>query len=142
MVRYYEYTAYKDKWWYIAIKQWLDTKLRQVRPFILCPFDMKLCILTNSKMLISNMTVVFFKFWRKSTIIKHFWSQTQNYFCFTLNFTYWQIRGCWFKIWQKFYQIPVQKYPNREILVPNLLFYLTWNFEDADFKNDSSFFKF
>ena len=36
MVRYYEYTAYKHKWRYIAIKQWLDTKLRQLRPFNMC----------------------------------------------------------------------------------------------------------
>ena len=33
MVRYYKYTAYKNKWWYIAIKQWLDTKLHQIPPF-------------------------------------------------------------------------------------------------------------
>ena len=35
MVRYYDHTAYKDKWWYIAIKQWFCTKLWQVPPLYL-----------------------------------------------------------------------------------------------------------
>ena len=35
MVRYYDHTAYKDKWWYIAIKQWFFTKLWQVPPLYL-----------------------------------------------------------------------------------------------------------
>ena len=33
MVRYYEYTTHKDKWHYIAVKEWLDIKLHQMPPY-------------------------------------------------------------------------------------------------------------
>ena len=83
-----------------------------------------------SRVLISNDK--FFKFRPKSKKIRHLWSQTKNlviretmhfqifervdfkyvFFCFCFFF---------FQIWS-FYQIPAQKYTNKVILVPNLVF--------------------
>ena len=45
-----------------------------------CTFNMELRILTNSKVLISSMTVFFLKFSPKSTKIRHFWFLTQSFF--------------------------------------------------------------
>ena len=40
----------------------------KIQKSLLFSFNMKLCVLTNS---ISNMTIVFSKFWPKSTQIRH-----------------------------------------------------------------------
>ena len=45
-------------------------------------FFTKFCNRTNSKVLISNMTKVFFKFQPKNTLIRHFWSQIQAFSLF------------------------------------------------------------
>ena len=41
-------------------------------------------------------------------------------FIFVQNVTTREIRGRWFQIWQKFFQIPAPKYRNLAFLVPNL----------------------
>ena len=43
-------------------------------------FNTKLFILSNLKVLISNMAIGFFKFWTKSTQIRHFWFQNPGFF--------------------------------------------------------------
>ena len=50
---------------------------------------MKLCILINLKVLISNTAIVFFKFWPKSTQIRHFWSKV----FYTRNFEFDKFEG-------------------------------------------------
>ena len=49
-------------------------------------------------------------------------------FCFTWNFAFRQIQGCWCYIRQQFLQIPVQKYPDTTILVPNIYFFFNIKF--------------
>ena len=39
---------------------------------------------------------------------------------FSRNFTSWQIWGCWFQIWQQFFEILTQKYPMEVFWVQNL----------------------
>ena len=45
-------------------------------------------------------------------------------FVFSRNFATRQIRGCWFQIWQYYFQISAQKYPNQAFLVPNLTIFI------------------
>ena len=58
--------------------------------------------------------------------IRHFFGPNLGIFVFLLNFSVRQIRGCWFQIWQKFFLILAQKYPNKAFLVPNLGIFLFW----------------
>ena len=55
----------------------------------------------------------------------HFWAHVWAFFFFFLRgFAVSQIRGCWFQIWQYYFQIPAQKYPNKAFLVPNLKIFI------------------
>ena len=103
-----------------------------------------------------------FKRQRKNTQIRQFWSQILalfflhkifairhlGIFIFLENFGMRQIRGCWFQIWQYYYQLPAPKYPNQALLVSNLrilFLQLTLQqdkFEYADIKYDNFFGKF
>ena len=45
-------------------------------------------------------------------------------FIFSWNFAIRQIRGCWFQIWQYYFQIQAQKYPNNALFVPYLRIFI------------------
>ena len=87
---------------------------------------------TNSRELISNMTIYFF------TQIRYFWSKYPNkpffvpnlgIFVFSRNFVVRQIWGCWFQTWQKFFKTLAQKYLRKAFLVSNLaIFIISQNF--------------
>ena len=68
-------------------------------------------------------------------------------FVFSRNFAVWQIRGCWFQIWQYFCQVFVQKYPNQACLIPNLRIFILHQtlqldkFDGVDFKYDNGSFE-
>ena len=47
-------------------------------------------------------------------------SQIEEISFFPPNFAIWQIRECWFQIWQYSFQIPVKKYWNNTFLIPKL----------------------
>ena len=89
----------------------------------------KTSILTNSGVLISNMTIAFFKFDPRKTKIKHFLVPNLGILIFSRNFASRHIWGCWFQMWQYYFQISFQKYSNKAYLVPNLrVFILEPNF--------------
>ena len=43
-----------------------------------------------------------------------------RHFCFFAKFAIRQIWGCWFQIWQQFFQIPAQKYQNKTFFCPKV----------------------
>ena len=65
-------------------------------------FCTKLCNKTNSRTLISNMTIIF------SNSIPKIQKSDKEILLFARNFTTRQIRGCWFQIWQWLFKIPAQ----------------------------------
>ena len=56
----------------------------------------------------------------KNTKIRHFLFPNLGIFIFPPNFSGRQIRGCWFQIFQYFFQIIILKYPNQKFFVSNL----------------------
>ena len=83
--------------------------------------NMILSFFTNSKVLISNIWIVFFKFWLKTTQIRHFWSTFLVSFLHEIFYI------------KKFesdasnmtivFPNSVQKSPNNTILIPNWIFF-------------------
>ena len=73
-------------------KAFLVPNFRIVFFFFCSIFFMKLCLATNSRLLISNITIVF-------------QIKPKNTFFFSQIFVFAQIRECWFQIWQKFFRI-------------------------------------
>ena len=65
---------------------------------------MKLHVLTNSKVLISNITTGFFIVWSNSTQIMYFWSKSQSVFVLheTLHFD--KLEGADFKYGNSFHE--------------------------------------
>ena len=66
---------------------------------------------------------------------------------FPWNFWVNQIQWWWFQIWQYYFQIPAQNYPDQSFLVPIRIFIFHQTlqqdkFEDFDFKHDKNIFKF
>ena len=111
--------------------------------FIFSSFNMKLCILGNSKVLILNMAIVFFiKFWR-------FWSETQ-FFLFlheTLQFDEFgdadfKYDNSYLKLLPKNTQIChfSLKYNKNFCFCPKICIFKT--FKSVDFKYDHRIFKF
>ena len=104
---------------------------------------MELCILTNSKALISNNgNSFFFQILASKYPSKAFMVPSFRIFCLRWNFAVWQSRGCSFQMWQNIFQFSL----NEAILDPNVFFSLTWNFisdklKGADFKYDNNFSK-
>ena len=97
-------------------------------------FSVKLFNHTKSRVLISNMTILFSNsssvfFIPKSDIFG------PKFGHFGLANT--QIWGCWFQIWQYCFQMPAQKYPNNAFLVPNLGTFV----ESVDLRYDNVVFK-
>ena len=71
-----------------------------------------------------------------------------RHFCFFAKFAIRQIWGCWFQIWQQFFEVPAQKYQYKAFLVPNLrIFIFALNFATRQIwgrylKYDNNIFKF
>ena len=66
------------------------------------------------------MTIVVWKFLPKNTQITHFLVSNLTIFVNSQNFAIRPFRECWLQIWQYFFKILAQKYPNQAFLVPNL----------------------
>ena len=65
--------------WQISVQEYRNKTILVTN--LIFFFNVKLCILTNLRVLISNTVIIFFKFWLKSTQIrKKFWSQTHQSF--------------------------------------------------------------
>ena len=112
-------------------------------------FWTKLCNSTNSKVLISNLKKIFFKFWPKSKVflskskIKHFWSQVESSFVLNETLQFHKFEGADFKYDNSFLKIAARKYTNKTILISNLKFFcFCETFKSADFKYVNSFFFF
>ena len=65
------------------------------------------------------MTILFPNSIPKIATYRQFFSKFRDFF-FGPNITTREIRGCWFQLWQQYFQIPVSKYGNQAFLVPNL----------------------
>ena len=82
-------------------------------------FCTKLCNKVYSRVLISNMTMVF-----QSCCLKHpiktILVLNLRIFIFASKFAIRQIGGCLFPIWQSIFRIPNQKYPNKAFFVLNV----------------------
>ena len=109
--------------------------------------ETKLCNKTNSRTLISNMTIVFSNSTSKRSKLAIFGNQFKDFY-FGLNFTIRQNRGCPFQIWQWFFQIPAQNYPNNAFFSPKCKYFLFLHetshiekLEDNDFENENSCFQ-
>ena len=75
----------------------INTQIKHFCPkFEIFLFCTKLCILTNSKVLISNITIAFFKSQLSNTYQRH-WPPIWRVFCFSRTFAFWQIWGYWFQ---------------------------------------------
>ena len=74
----------------------------------------------NSKVLISNMKILFQKYPNKAFLVPNLGIFIISW-CFAIK----QIRRCWFQIWEQFFQIPAQKYPSKAFLVQNLMIFFS-----------------
>ena len=90
----------------------------------------------------------FLKFLPKNTQIRRFFLKLRH-FCFFKKFCNLTNLTVLFQIWQRFFKILAQKYPNNPFLVPNLrLLFFFWKilqidkFQGVDFKYDNSLWKF
>ena len=120
-------------------------------------YELKTHFLTNLRLLISNMTIVFLKSLPKNTQIRHFWSQIQVFLFFRKILQLDKFEGADFKYDNSIFKILAQKYPNKAFLVKNTQIRHFWSqiqvflffrkilqldkFEGADFKYDNSIFK-
>ena len=75
---------------------------------------------TNSRVLISNTEIVFFRFQTSKSQIRHFWSQIQTYFVFCKTWQIDRFEAVDFKYDNSFLKILPPKYPNKGFLVPYL----------------------
>ena len=82
-------------------------------------FFPKYCNLTNLRIQISGMTIVF-NILAHKCVNKTFLVPVLEIFLFLINFAVWQISNCWFQIWQWLLKILPQKHPNKASLVTNL----------------------
>lgn len=78
----------------------------------------------KTTILISNITITFFKFIHKNAQIRRFLSQIQSplFPHKTLHFN--RFEGAGFKYDNSFFQIPFPKYPNNVFLILNIIFFL------------------
>ena len=72
-------------------------------------FCTKLCYKTNSRVLIANMAIFFFKFQLKNTQIRHFWSQILAFLFSHEVLQLDRFEGADFKFCNSFFKIPVQQ---------------------------------
>ena len=111
-------------------------------------FCQKICFLTKSNVLTSNITISFFVFYPK--ILKQgLLGPKVTVFCFAWNFQFQKIWQCWFQKWQYSFKIPAQNYSTKVRLIANLIFFFFFQktfwivkLEGVDLKNDSDFWKF
>ena len=82
-------------------------------------YELKTHFLTNLRLLISNMTIVFLKSLPKNTQIRHFWSQIQVFLFFRKILQLDKFEGADFKYDNSIFKILAQKYPNKAFLVKN-----------------------
>ena len=120
-------------------------------------YELKTHFLTNLRLLISNMTIVFLKSLPKNTQIRHFWSQIQVFLFFRKILQLDKFEGADFKYDNSIFKIVGEKYPIKAFLVKNTQIRHFWSqiqvflffrkilqldkFEGADFKYDNSIFK-
>ena len=117
----------------------MATKFRRFR------FFTKFCNQTNSRVLISNMRILFLKLMPKNTKIRLFGQNYPNLgIFFRKNLQFDKFDGVDFKYGNSFLKILAQKYPHKAFLVPNLgIFnFPDTRFEVAGFKYDHFIFKF
>ena len=80
--------------------------------------------------------------------LKAFLVSNLGVFIFWQNFAISQIRGCWLQIWQYYFRIAAQNYPNQAFLIPNLrIFIISGNLAIRQIRRDlfqtwQFFFKF
>ena len=85
-------------------------------------FCQKICFLTKSNVLTSNITISFFVFYPK--ILKQgLLGPKVTVFCFAWNFQFQKIWQCWFQKWQYSFKIPAQNYSTKVRLIANLIFF-------------------
>ena len=100
----------------------IGSKLKYLNIKFFFFFNMKLCLLTLSSAVISNMTIAFSNYRLEVPQIRHFWSQT-HYFLFYMNLGFSTNSVMLNSNIKIVFQIRLQKYPNKGILVPDLFFF-------------------
>ena len=69
--------------------------------------------------------------------LKAFLVSNLGVFIFWQNFAISQIRGCWLQIWQYYFRIAAQNYPNQAFLIPNLrIFIISGNLAIRQIRRD------
>ena len=86
-------------------------------------FFTKFWNLTNLRVLISNITIVF-EILAQKYPDNAFFITNLGIFIFSWIFAVRQIWECWIQTWQYCFQIPVKKYPNKTFLVRNLRIFI------------------
>ena len=104
---------------FVAIRQIRGTDLKYGNCFFFCLFLFFFQILTQK---FSNKAIFTFAwniaYWKNAVKdIEKKLVPDIKIFNFARNFAFRKIQRCWFQTWQKYFQIPVQKYPNQTFLV-------------------------
>ena len=112
---------------------------------MLLRFFAKFCNYTNSRVLISSMTIVFSNSSPKVTQVRHFWSQTQKFLFFCKILQLGKIEGADFKYGNSFFKFQPKSTQLRHFWsqIQTFLFFCKIlqleKLQGADFKYDNSF---